>query len=138
LIGSRIEAPPQCAFARSRDVPITATLADAYTVCDRWLASLPADTQANRLMALCGGTRLDTSGAIKLPFRFLPTQHTRFDWLASRNERFEIYVDSEAIPAVGMPSNLLLMRSEWRHVRRHAFPLSRLAMSGRVGAGPPM
>ena len=120
-------SPAPMRFCTREDVPVTAALGDEYAICDRWFASLPADTQANRLMALCGDTRIDTSGAVKLPFQLLPDQTTIFDWLSAKRRRFEIYVDADPVPAVGMPSNLLLMRSQWRHVRRHAFPLRRLA-----------
>jgi phospholipase C len=119
-------SPVPMRFCTPADVPVTAALAEGYTVCDHWFASLPTDTQPNRLMALCGGTRIDSTGALKLPFHLLPNQMTLFDYLARKNERFAIYVDSESIPALGVPSNLLLMRSQWGHLRKHAHPLGRL------------
>jgi phospholipase C len=123
---SNDRSPAPMRFCTPADVPVTAALAEGYTVCDHWFASLPTDTQPNRLMALCGGTRIDSTSAVKLPFHLLPNQLTIFDYLARKGERFAIYVDSEPLPALGVPSNLLLMRSQWGHLRKHAQPLERL------------
>ncbi|HVZ34454.1 MAG TPA: alkaline phosphatase family protein [Polyangiaceae bacterium] len=54
---------------------------------------------------------------------FVPTI---FDWLADEKRHFEIYVDGPSLPAVGVPSNLLLMRSQWGHLRKFAHPLTAL------------
>jgi len=119
-------SPAPMRFCTPADVPVSAALAEGYAVCDHWFASLPADTQPNRLMAMSGYSRIDTTGAVKLP-HLLPEQTTIFDWLERKGKRFELYVDSDRIPVVGVPSNLLLMSSQRKHVYRHGHPIARLA-----------
>src|SRR5579863_2881053 len=131
------QSPVPMRFCRPADVPVTAALADNYTVCDRWHASLPVDTQPNRLMALCGNTLIDSTAVIKPPFHLLPDQPTVFDWLGSKGKRFDIYVDAKLIADVGAPSNLLLMKSQWGHVISHARTLDSLAGAWQgSGAAP--
>ncbi|MET0180490.1 MAG: alkaline phosphatase family protein [Novosphingobium sp.] len=58
-------------------VPTFDFLARNFCVCDHWFAALPLGTQANRLMAMAGESRLvDNSGL------FLPEQPLVYDWLA--------------------------------------------------------
>jgi phospholipase C len=120
-------SPIPMRFCTPDDVPVTAALARGFSVCDRWFASLPDDTQPNRLMAMSGYTRIDSTASIKPPFHLLPNQTTVFDWLASKGKSFEIYVDADEIADVGPPSNLLLMASQWGHVIAHGHTLSELA-----------
>jgi phospholipase C len=131
------QSPVPMRFCRPADVPVTAALADNYTVCDRWHASLPVDTQPNRLMALCGNTLIDSTAVIKPPFHLLPDQPTVFDWLGSKGKRFDIYVDAKLIADVGAPSNLLLMKSQWGHVISHARPLDSLAAAWQSADAAP-
>jgi phospholipase C len=121
--------PVPMRFCRPADVPVTAALARANTVCDRWFASIPTDTQPNRLMALCGTTQIDATSSVKIPSQLLPEQKTFLDWLSAKGKTFEIYADAAAIKDVGVPSNLLLMRSQWKHVLAHGHPLDQLAAS---------
>jgi phospholipase C len=121
------QSPVPMRFCRPEDVPITAALARGYSVCDRWFASVPADTQPNRLMSLCGTTFIDSTSNIKPPSHLLPNQNTLFDWLANKGKKFEMYVDAKPIADVGVPSNLLLMASQWKHILAHGRPLDLLA-----------
>jgi phospholipase C len=109
-------SPIPMRFCRPEDVPITAALARSFTVCDRWFASLPTDTQPNRLMAVSGQALIDATSSVKLPFYLLPDQFTVFDYLDSKSIPFKLYVDASKLPLVGVPSSLLLMKSQWRHV----------------------
>jgi phospholipase C len=129
--------PVPMRFCRPQDVPITAALARGYTVCDHWHASLPSDTQPNRLMAISGSTLIDATSSVKVPSHLLPDQNTLFDWLESKGKRFEIYVDAQSIADVGAPSNLLLMKSQWRHVVNHGQPLDHLVGSWNSAAKAP-
>ncbi len=118
------KSPVPMRFNRPLDIPITAALARNNTVCDRWFAAVPADTQPNRLMALSGETLIDaTPGSLTL----FPTQHSVLDYLAKKSLDFEIYVDAQSIRDVGVPSNLLLMPSQWLHVIEHGHVLDSLA-----------
>jgi phospholipase C len=110
--------PAPMRFCRPEDIPVTAALARRYLVCDKWFASLPDDTMPNRLMALSGYTRIDSTSGIKPVLDPLPNQHTVFDWLADKGKDFAIYVDAEPIVNLGPPTNLLLMDSQWRHLGR--------------------
>ena len=122
-------SPVPMRFCRPRDVPVTAALARANTVCDRWFATIPTDTQPNRLMALSGTTKIDATSSVKLPFHLLPNQNTFLDWLVTKGKQFEIYVDADPITDVGVPSNLLLMSSQWKYLLEHGHTLDKLAVA---------
>ncbi len=131
------QSPIPMRFCRPQDVPVTAALARGYSVCDRWFASVPADTQPNRLMAMSGYTLIDTTDNIRPPLHLLPDQTTVFDWLTKAGKSFEIYVDCPTLIAdVRAPSNLLLMKSQWRHVNENAFGLNALAGRWQTRAAP--
>lgn len=120
-------SPVPMRFCRPDDIPVTAALARNYTVCDRWFASLPDDTFPNRLMSLSGYTNIDDTSVVKPPFDLLPDQTTVFDWLASKQKDFRIYVDAEPIANLGPPASMLLMKSQWRNVISNAHTLDTLA-----------
>src|SRR5262249_18018214 len=54
-------------------------LAREFAVCDQWFSALPTGTQANRLMAMAGESR------IKDNVRLLPAQSLVYDWLTSND-----------------------------------------------------
>src|SRR5450631_131027 len=123
-------SPSPMRFCRpDDDIPITAALARGSRVCDQWFAPIADDTMPNRLMALSGYTLIDSTAIIKPPFHLLPDQKTVFDWLDGKGKKFEIYVDAKAIDDVGPPSNLLLMKSQWKYLPFHAHTLD--ALEGR-------
>jgi phospholipase C len=130
-------SPVPMRYCRPDDIPVTAALARNYTVCDRWFASLPDDTWPNRLMSLSGTTLIDSTSVIKPPFDLLPNQNTIFDWLERKGKTFQIFVDAEEIDDVGPPSGLLLMRSQWKHVVRHAHTLDALQTQWQSGEAAP-
>lgn len=74
-------------------LPAIHALADAFTVCDQWYASVPGPTWANRLFAM-SGTSL---GRVKMPSGILDLnlhwydQHTLFDRLNERNKDWRVY-----------------------------------------------
>lgn len=120
------KSPVPMRFNRPEDVPVTAALARANTVCDRWFAAVPADTQPNRLMALSGETLIDkTPGSITL----YQAPHTLLDYCANKDLSFGVYVDARSIADVGPPSNIWLIPSQWPHLLAHAHTLDGLAES---------
>ncbi len=69
----------------SDQAPITHFLASNFTVCDRWFCSLPAGTQANRLMAMSGISMIQVN---QTP---LPEQDLVYDWLTAHNVNWRVY-----------------------------------------------
>lgn len=68
------------AYHDQKSVPTFDFFARNYCICDHWFAALPLGTQANRLMAMAGESRLmDNSGL------FLPDQSLVYDWLTNHN-----------------------------------------------------
>ncbi|HYQ01386.1 MAG TPA: alkaline phosphatase family protein [Polyangiaceae bacterium] len=76
-----------------RKLPALHALAEAFTVCDRWFASVPGPTWPNRLFAL-SGTSL---GRVKMPEGFLNwnlhwyDQTTIFDRLNQKQIPWKVY-----------------------------------------------
>lgn len=130
-------SPVPMRFCRPQDIPVTAALARNYMVCDRWFASLPNDTMPNRLMALSGYSKIDSTSVIKPPLHLLPDQTTIFDWLTLQGRKFSIHVDAQPIADVGPPSNLLLMKSQWRHVANNTHTLDALERQWNSAASAP-
>lgn len=74
-------------------VPTFDFLARNFCVCDRWYAALPLGTQANRLMAMSGESRLiDNSGL------FLPEQPLVYDWLTTNKVHWCAYQSGNFFP----------------------------------------
>jgi phospholipase C len=88
-------------------------------------------------MALSGYSKIDSTSVIKPPFHLLPDQTTVFDWLALKGRKFSIHVDAQQIADVGPPSNLLLMKSQWRHVARNTHTLDALERQWSSAAPAP-
>jgi phospholipase C len=65
--------------------PISHFLAANFTICDRWFCSLPAGTQANRLMAMSGFSMIQAN---QTP---LPEQDLVYDWLTAHNVNWRVY-----------------------------------------------
>jgi phospholipase C len=66
-------------------VPMNDFLATKFTICDRWFCSLPAGTQANRLMAMSGISMINANRT------GLPSQELVYDWLSTHNVRWRVY-----------------------------------------------
>ena len=76
----------------AEDVPTYDFLARNFCVCDRWFAPLPLGTQANRLMAMSGASRVvdNVTG--------LPDQPLVYDWLEERGVPWRVYVSGGFTP----------------------------------------
>lgn len=74
-----------------------------HTICNRWFAPLPADTQPNRLMSLSGYTNYDTTQA-----RIIEQRPLVFDWLSDHKVRWRVYRS-------GIPFEMLI-KSMWDDV----------------------
>jgi len=77
--------------------------AQHHMVCDRWFAPLPTDTQPNRLMALSGVTKYDTTVG-----RVITQGDLVFDWLTERKISWRVYRQ-------GLPFEALI-KSMWDDV----------------------
>lgn len=74
------------------DLPTYDFLARNFCVCDRWFTSVPLGTQANRLMAMAGESRVldNVTG--------LPDQQLVYDWLDEREVPWGVYVSGGYAP----------------------------------------
>ena len=72
-------------------IPATAFLAREFMVCDRWFSPIPTDTHPNRLMSLCGYTKIDETDGEPIP---LPDHESVLDWCDDRNLRWRVYGES--------------------------------------------
>lgn len=61
-------------------VPVFDFFARNYAICDKWFSPLPAGTQANRLMAMSGESRIAHNVANPMDF---PNQTLVYDWLST-------------------------------------------------------
>jgi phospholipase C len=76
------ESTQVMAFFTPAEIPITAFLADNYTICHNWFAPIPTSTQPNRLMAMGGFTKTDNTFSSTVP-----DQDLVYDWCARQNKR---------------------------------------------------
>src|SRR5258708_707552 len=67
------------------EAPMNHFLATNFAICDRWFCSLPAGTQANRLMAMSGISMIQTN---QTP---LPEQDLVYDWLSTHGVNWRVY-----------------------------------------------
>jgi phospholipase C len=80
-------------FHDQATVPVFDFFARNYCVCDHWFAALPLGTQANRLMAMAGESRLiDNSGLL------LPDQQLVYDWLTDARVSWCAYQSGNFLP----------------------------------------
>ena len=77
-------------YFEAEQVPITQFFASNFAICNRWFSSLPAGTQANRLMSMSGFTEIQVN---QTP---LPKQDLVYDWLTARGISWRVY--HEGIP----------------------------------------
>jgi len=92
-----LDRSPALGLLTRADLPTTGALADQYTVCDHWFACVPTSTAPNRLMSMCGLTKIDETGTL------VPDQPTVYDWLLAHNVRWRVY-------SAGLPFLLLMPR----------------------------
>jgi phospholipase C len=72
-------------------IPATSFLAREFMVCDHWFSPIPTDTHPNRLMSLCGYTKIDQTSGQRPP---LPDHDSVLDWCDDRNIRWRVYRES--------------------------------------------
>jgi phospholipase C len=95
-------------------LPVTDLLARNFAVCDHWFSALPAGTQANRLMAMAGYSRIAHN------IQPLPTHDLVYDWLEKHNVRWRVY--HEGLPFFSLMLNQLPRILLGKHFR----PLAKL------------
>jgi phospholipase C len=76
----------------SAGVPTYDFFARNYCVCDRWFASLPLGTQANRLMSMSGESKI-VENAVPIP-----DQRLVYDWLEENKISWRVYVSGGFAP----------------------------------------
>lgn len=89
--------PPVMGYFCGDHLPVTDRLATSFTVCDHWFSSLPAGTQANRLMSMAGYS-LIAHNTFPLPHHSLV-----YDWLDARKINWRVY--HEGLPFFAMMPN---------------------------------
>lgn len=85
--GKPIPADPGAVmgYYKSRDVPTFDFLARNYCVCDRWFAPVPLGTQANKLIAMAGESKvIDNETG-------LPHHDLVYRWLKRRGVKWRVY-----------------------------------------------
>jgi phospholipase C len=104
------DRPPVMSYFTPAEAPITAFLADNFAVCDRWFSALPAGTQANRLIAMGGSSKIDSN---TFP---LPDQDLVYDWLNAKNIPWRVY--HEGLPFFVMMPKWTLSIFDEKYFRR--------------------
>jgi phospholipase C len=89
--------PPVMGYFTGEHLPVTDRLATNFAVCDHWFSSLPAGTQANRLMSMAGYSLIAHN---TFP---LPNQSLVYDWLDEREVNWRVY--HEGLPFFSMMPN---------------------------------
>jgi phospholipase C len=74
-------------------VPMFDFFARNFVVCDHWFAALPTGTQANRLMAMSGSSRILDNASV-----FLPDQSLVYDWLTAHKVSWCAYQWGDFFP----------------------------------------
>jgi phospholipase C len=92
-----ISKPPVMGYFTGKQIPVTDRLARNFAVCDHWFSSLPAGTQANRLMGMAGYSLIAHN---TLP---LPNHRLVYDWLDEREVKWRVY--HESLPFFAMMPN---------------------------------
>jgi len=80
------DQPMVMGYYTGQDLPATNFFAQNFGICDHWFSPLPAGTQANRLMAMSGFSRIDRNQSF-----LLPGQKLVYDWLTERKIRWRVY-----------------------------------------------
>jgi phospholipase C len=104
------DQPPVMSYFTPAEAPITAFLADNFAICDRWFCSLPAGTQANRLIAMSGSSKIDSN---TFP---LPNQDLVYDWLNAKKIPWRVY--HEGLPFFAMMPRWTLSIFDDKYFRR--------------------
>lgn len=78
--------PDPMGFLHPDSLPVTGFFAEQFAICDHWFAPLPTSTQPNRIMSLCGSTRIDETQGM-----FPPLDEVVLDWLTRQRVRWRVY-----------------------------------------------
>jgi phospholipase C len=111
LTPTRMELVDPMGFFTAAEVPMMDFFAREFAVCDRWFASLPADTHPNRLMSLSGETLIDRTSGL-LP----DEQPLLLDWLEKNKIEWRVYSDDLSFFALfpRLWPEILLNRNRFR------------------------
>jgi phospholipase C len=74
-------------------VPVFDFFARNFVVCDHWFSALPTGTQANRLMAMSGESRIVDNAPV-----YLPAQDLVYDWLTAHGVSWCAYQSGDFFP----------------------------------------
>lgn len=111
-------------FLDAASVPTFDFWAKHYCICDHWFSSLPLGTQANRLMAMGGESKLSDNATGPLPY-----QRLVYEWLTSKKIQWRAYQSGDFLPffclmprwTIEIMSSLTLDQIETGlHFRRYA------------------
>lgn len=91
---TQTSTPPVMGYFRAEQIPVIDFFAQNFATCDHWFSSLPAGTQANRLMAMSGFSNLEVN---QVP---LPNQELVYNWLTNNGIRWRVY--HQGIPFFAM------------------------------------
>lgn len=80
-------------YYKAEDVPVFDFLARNFCVCDNWFTPLPLGTQANRLMAMAGESRVLDNVTF-----LLPPQDLVYDWLNREKIAWRAYTSGGFTP----------------------------------------
>jgi phospholipase C len=100
-------------------VPTFDFLARNFCVCDKWFAALPLGTQANRLMAMAGESRLVNNSGFPLPEHPLV-----YDWLTKNKIKWCAYQSGGFLP-------FFTLMAKWIPEITSSLTLSELGAKGR-------
>jgi phospholipase C len=99
-------------------VPTFDFFARNYCVCDRWFAALPLGTQANRLVAMAGESKLVNNSGFPMPEHALV-----YDWLAKHKIKWCTYQSGGFLP-------FFTLMAKWIPEITAALTLSDLGIGG--------
>lgn len=104
------DKPPVMGYFTPAEAPVSSFLADNFAVCDHWFSALPAGTQANRLIAMSGSSKIDTN---TFP---LPNQPLVYNWLIDRKIPWRVY--HEGLPFFAMMPDWTLSIFDDKYFRK--------------------
>jgi phospholipase C len=91
--------------------PMSAFLAEHYTLCDQWFAAIPTSTFPNRLMAMCGDTVSDETVST-----IVKDQKTIYHYLTELGVRWRVY--HQGLPFLILMPGVWQFLSETKYFRR--------------------
>jgi phospholipase C len=105
-------------YQTATTVPTFDFFAKNYCVCDHWFSALPLGTQANRLMAMAGESKVLDNAPL-----LLPSQDLVYDWLTSKNIPWCAYQSGDFLP-------FFALMPDWLPEIATSLTLSQLGIGG--------